>query len=305
MNTTRPLTLFSVSVPHSALVVAALLALYFIWGSTYLAVRIAVETFPSFLMTGTRFLIAGGVLFMIARSRGTPAPTPRQWRNAFMVGTLLMGGGMGLVAFAEQSVASGLAALAVSAMPLWAALFSGLFGHWSTKQEWVGLIVGFMGVVLLNLEGGLRGSPVAALALVVASVAWAFGSMWSKRLELPKGLMASAAEMLAGGLGLLAAGVLTGQRMTEMPSTASLLATLYLIVFGSLIAYTTYMWLLANTRTSLATSYAYVNPVVAVLLGVGLGGETISALGLIAMPVILAGVALLALAKARSAGSNV
>ena len=303
MNSTRPLTFITVSIPQRALVALALLALYVIWGSTYLAVRIAVETFPAFLMSGTRFVIAGGVLFMLARSRGSATPTRRQWVNAVKIGALLMGGGMGLVAFAEQEVGSGLAALMVTAMPLWAALFSGLFGRWSTKQEWLGLIIGFGGVVLLNLEGDLRANPLSALALVAATVCWAFGSMWSQRLDLPKGLMGSAAEMLMGGLVLLAAGLVTGQvqQLTQFPSLPSLLATLYLIVFGSLIAYTTYMWLLGNVRPAMATSYAYVNPVVAVMLGVGLAGETMSPLGFIAMPIILAGVALVALAKTKVA----
>jgi drug/metabolite transporter (DMT)-like permease len=280
-------------------IILALLAVYFIWGSTYLALRIAVETFPPFLMSAIRFVIAGGALFVVALLRGTPMPTRRQWLNATLVGGLLLGGGMGGVAFAEQWVASSLAATAVAVIPLWAALFAGLWGRWPGGIEWAGLLLGLTGVALLNMDGGMRANPVGAIALIIAPMCWAFGSIWSRHLSLPGGIMATAVEMLGGALVLLVMSLIFGENLREMPSEASLLALIYLIIFGSLVAFSAYMYLLGRVRASLATSYAYVNPVVAVVLGVLLAGEQIGLPGIAAMIIILAGVALLMIARER------
>ena len=280
--------------------IAALLAVYVIWGSTYLAIRIALEGLPPLLMAGVRFLIAGGVLFAVLWLRGAPAPSPRQWGNAALVGGLLLLGGNGGVVVAEQSVASGLTALGVATVALWAALFAGLWGQWPKRLEWVGLAVGFAGVALLNVGGGLRASPVGALALLVAPVSWALGSMWSRRLDLPGGLMVSAAEMIGGGAMLLAASRAVGERIPGALSLRPSLALAYLIVFGSWIGFSAYLFLLRRVRPAIATSYAYVNPVVAMVLGVALGGEHIEGSEWAATPVILAGVALVGLAHARA-----
>jgi drug/metabolite transporter (DMT)-like permease len=280
-------------------IILALLAVYFIWGSTYLALRIAVETFPPFLMSAIRFVIAGGALFVVALLRGTPMPTRRQWLNATLVGGLLLGGGMGGVAFAEQWVASSLAATAVAVIPLWAALFAGLWGRWPGGIEWAGLLLGLTGVALLNMDGGMRANPVGAIALIIAPMCWAFGSIWSRHLSLPGGIMATAVEMLGGALVLLMMSLFFGERLLETPSDASLVALIYLIIFGSLVAFSAYMYLLGRVRASLATSYAYVNPVVAVVLGVLLAGEQIGLPGIAAMIIILAGVALLMIARER------
>lgn len=281
-------------------VILALLALYLIWGSTYLGIRIALGSFPPFLMAAIRFLIAGTSLFTFLRLRGAPAPAPRQWLGAALVGVLLLGGGNGGVTFSEQWVSSGLAAVWVATMPIWAALFGGLWGRWPSRIEWLGLILGFAGVGILNLEGNLRSNPVGAIALTVATMSWAFGSVWSRHLPLPSGPMASATEMLAGSAALFIASLATGERVTTTPTVQSTLAVLYLIVFGSLIAFSAYAYLLRRVRPTLATSYAYVNPMVAVGLGVGLGGEQITGVGLIAMLVILGGVALVALGKEKT-----
>ncbi len=168
------------------LVPAALFALYLIWGSTYLAIRVALESYPPFLMAGTRFLIAGGAFYAFLRWRGMAAPTPGAMDQlAGVTGTLLLGMGNGFVCFAEQSVTSGLAAVAVAAMPLFAALFGGLYGQWPRRMEWFGLAVGLAGVVLLNLGGGMAAAPVGAIALLVAAMTWAFGSVWSRRRDMP------------------------------------------------------------------------------------------------------------------------
>ena len=190
-----PPTLFGPRV----LVPAALFALYLIWGSTYLAIRVALESYPPFLMAGTRFLVAGGAFYAFLRWRGMAAPTRAQWINAGITGTLLLGMGNGLVCYAEQTVASGLAAVAVAAMPLFAAVFGGLYGQWPRRMEWLGLGVGFAGVVLLNLGGGMAGSPLGAIALLVAATSWAFGSVWSRRRDMPPAAMNTAAQMLTGG----------------------------------------------------------------------------------------------------------
>jgi drug/metabolite transporter (DMT)-like permease len=286
--------------PDGLKILLALLAVYFIWGSTYLALRIAVETFPPLLMTALRFFVAGGVLFLISLARGTPAPTLRQWLSAALVGGLLLGGGMGGVAVAGQWVESGLMATAVAVVPLYSALFAGFWGRWPGGIEWFGLALGLVGVALLNMEGGMQANPLGAILLIIAPMCWAFGSIWSRHLSLPGGIMATGAEMLGGSLVLLVMGLISRESFLETPSISSLLALLYLIVFGSLLAFSAYMYLLGKVRASLATSYAYVNPVVAVVLGVFLAGEHIGLAGVLAMVVILAGVALLMIARERA-----
>jgi drug/metabolite transporter (DMT)-like permease len=243
-------------------------------------------------MAGTRFLVAGGVLFVALWLRGGPAPSARQWRNAALVGGLLLLGGNGGVVVAEQWVASGLAALGVATVALWSALFAGLWGQWPRRMEWVGLAVGFGGVVLLSVEGGLRASPAGAVALLVGTMSWALGSMWSRHLDLPSGLMAAVVEMLAGGAMLIAASLAVHEKVPSSLAPRPLFALAYLIVFGSWVGFSAYLFLLRRVRPAAATSYAYVNPVIAMFLGVALGGETITAAEWAAMPVILAGVAI-------------
>jgi drug/metabolite transporter (DMT)-like permease len=281
-------------------IVLALLTVYVIWGSTYLAIRVALEGFPPFLMAGIRFLIAGGGMYVFLRLRGAPNPTWRQWLGAGLVGCLLLVGGNGGVTFAEQWVASGLAAVWIATMPVWAALFAGLFGRWPSPLEWAGLSLGVVGVALLNLENDFQANPIGAVALTIATMSWAFGSVWSRRLSLPNGMMASAAEMLVGGVVLFILGFGTGEKITQMPGERAIAAVAYLIVFGSIIAFSAYLYLLKNVRSTVATSYAYVNPIVAVALGVGLVGENITLAGLAAMLVILAAVGLVALARERA-----
>ena len=280
-------------------VVAALLAVYVIWGSTYLAIRVAIEGIPPLLMAGSRFVVAGGVLYLVLRLRGGAAPTRLQWRNAAIVGGLLLLGGNGGVVLAEQWVASGLAALGVATVALWSALFAGLWGQWPRRIEWVGLAIGFAGVGLLNLEGSLRASPAGSIALGVATVSWAFGSMWSRHLDLPDGMMAAAAEMLAGGALLLVASAVSGEAIPLSIAARPLLAWIYLLTFGSLVGFSAYLYLLRHTRPAVATSYAYVNPIIAMALGVWLAGERITATEWLAVPVILGSVALVVAVRGR------
>lgn len=281
------------------LVPIALLAVYIIWGSTYFAIRVALESWPPFLLGAVRFLIAGGLLLAVLRLREVALPSRQQWLNAAVTGTLLLGVGNGLVCFAEQTVASGLAAIAVASMPLFAAAFGALYRDWPSRLEWLGLMIGFAGVILLNAGAGMTGAPAGAVALLVAAMAWAFGSVWSRRRDMPPASMNTAAQMVSGGFALAVVALLMGERFPEAPSTPALLAMLYLIVFGSLVAFTAYLYLLRNVRAVLATSYAYVNPPVAVLLGVLFIGERVRPGDIVAMAVILVGVAMITLGKVK------
>jgi len=270
-----------------------MLALYFIWGSTFLAIRWALPGFPPLLMSGLRFVCAGGIFYLLLRARGAPRPSREEWLAAFRVGTLLVLGNA-LVVVAEQWVSSGVAAVAIASVPLWSVLFAGLWGRWPAKGEWVGLAVGLLGVALLQSGGELRASPAGAAVLILSAITWSLGSMWSRRLPIPKGLMAAATEMLTGGAVLLCAALLSGERLTAVPDARALGAFLYLVVFGSMVAYSAYTFLLANVRPALATSYAYVTPVVAVLLGALLAGERVTSVSVAALALILTGVALVA-----------
>ena len=289
----------SSSMRKRLLIMLSLLSLYFIWGGTYLAMRIALHGFPPFILAGVRQLTAGIILFLFLRLRKHESPTRKQWLTAIVVGGLLLVVGNGGVVFAEQWVSSGLAALALGAIPLWAAVFSGLFGRWPTRIEWFGLGLGFSGLVLLNLENGLHANPLGAIVLLIAPMSWALGSILSQHLPSPKGLMASASQMLAGGVMLFIVGFATGEHMTGMPGPRPLAAMAYLIIGGSLVAFSAYGYLLRHVRPALATSYAYVNPLVAVSLGVALAGEQITMIGILAMLTILSGVGLVSLGRER------
>ncbi len=277
----------------------ALLSLYLIWGSTYLGMRFALESFPPFIMSGIRFILAGSILYTFLRLRKHPAPTRAQWLASALIGLLLIVVGNGGVSFAEQWVASGLAAVMVAATPLWTAVFIGLQGRWPSRMECIGLGLGFVGVILLNLEHGVWSNPLGAIILLLAPMGWSLGSALSSRVSLPPGLMASATQMLIGGVILLVLALLLGERMTRLPSIHALMALVYLIIFGSLIAFSAYGYLLRHVRPALATSYAYVNPMVAVALGIGLAGEKITLVGVLAMLVILTGVGLVSLRKKK------
>ena len=277
------------------LIPLSLLTLYLVWGSTYLAIRFALESYPPFLLAGIRFLFAGIALYAFLRWRGLVPPTRRQWRNAAITGVLLLGFGNGLVCFAEARVSSGIAAVAVSSMPLFAAAFAGLYGQWPTRREGIGLLVGFVGVIVLNFGSGLAGQALGAIALLAAAAAWAFGSIWSKRQDMPAGPMNTAAQMLVASVALLVVGFALGETLPSAPSLQATLSLAYLALFGSILAFTAYLYVLEHARPAVATSYAYVNPPVAVLFGVLLAGETVGPYDIVGMVVILAGVAVITL----------
>lgn len=283
-------------------VLLSLALVYVVWGSTYFGIKVAIGSLPPLGMLAVRFLIAGALLYAFLRWRGAPAPTAREWRSSAAVGLLLLGGGTGLVTLAERDASSSVAAMVIAVSPLFAALFARLWGERTGGREWLGIGVGLVGIALLNV-GELHATPLAAFLLILAPLCWTFGSQWSRHLPLPGGLMGSAAEMLAGGLILLLLSLGLGERWAT-PTAASLWALAYLTIFGSLVAYSAYMYLVAHTRPALATSYAYVNPVVAVLLGVGLGGEHLTGLGWAALGVILTGVVLVAWPRREGASGT-
>jgi drug/metabolite transporter (DMT)-like permease len=278
--------------------------IYVIWGSTYLAIRWGVETIPPFVMGSVRFLIAGGSLYAFCRWRGAAKPTAGEWRNAAVVGALLLFVGNGAVSWAEQRVSSGMTSLIVATVPLWLVLCEVVQGQRPTIAKWLGVALGLVGVGLLVLpkDGTLASAPVdplGAAVLAAGSLAWTVGSLFSRTAKLAKpAAMAIAMQMLVGGALLGALALATGQVSAihrDAISLASLFSLLYLIVFGSLIGFSTYMWLLRVASPTAVGTYAYVNPVVAVLLGVVFAGEKLPAQAVVATMVIVSGVAMVSL----------
>ena len=286
-------------------ILTALAVVYIIWGSTYLAIRFAVETLPPFLMAGVRFTVAGAILYGWRRAVGFPRPTREQWKAATVVGALMLLGGNGGVVWAEQWIESGTTALVVASVPFWMVLLDWLRpgGRRPRARIWAGILIGFGGVLLLM--GGPGSAPqyfTAFMVLLLASMAWAWGSLYSRSAALPAPLLATGMQMLTGGVLLLITGALTGELSGVDPSafsTRSVLALVYLIVFGALIGYSAYVWLLRVTEPALASTYAYVNPVVAVLLGWLLAGERMNAQILLAAAVIVGGVVLITTSRDR------
>jgi len=284
----------------SALAIAlALAAVYTLWGSTYLAIRFALPGYPPFLLGACRMAIAGSLMYAVLRRRGEPGPTRAQWRTLAVLAIFMVLLSNGLVNLAETQVSSGLAAIAVASMPLFAGVFAMLRGRHPSRLEWVGLVVGFAGVAWLNAGGALSGSPLGLVCLVIAPLAWAWGSIWSRDRDLPAPFMSAACQMMLGSVWMLGAALLHGERFAGVPSWSATAAMLYLVVAGSIFGFTAYIWLLHHVRPALATSYAYVNPPLAVLIGSVIGGEAFTGHDLGAMAVILAGVVVITLAKAR------
>lgn len=283
----------------SPLLIACLAATWLIWGSTYLAIKVALTGLPPFWQMGSRFLVAGGLLMAWMRWRGAPWPTALEWRNAGIVGTLMLGAGMGGTAVAEQSVASGLVVAYIAVSPLMTAALNLVFGVRPRAAEWAGIALGLAGVLLLVQGAGFAASPSGLLAQTIACAGWVLGSVLSQRkLPLAAGAAGFASEMLCGGAVLMGLSLLAGERVAlgAVPM-AAWAAWVYLVVAGSLLAFNAYMLLLARAPASLATSYAFVNPIIAMLLGVGLAGEQVSGGEWAAAGVILGGVGLLLWAR--------
>ncbi len=293
--------------PSTFKIVAAFLTIYIVWGSTYLAIRFGVETIPPFMMAATRFLLAGAVLFLWDRYRGGPMPTTAHWRSGVIIGGLLLVVGNGGVTWAEQTIPSGVTALLIGTAPIFFVLLDWLFfgGKRPTGRITLGLAIGLGGTILLvgpdHILTGEGFSVAGLLVLLLAEICWAAGSLYSRRAILPASpLMATAVEMLAGGAILLIISTVSGEPFrldVSTVSTVSLLSLGYLFLFGSLIGFTAYVWLLRVASPARVSTYAYVNPVIAVILGWTLGGEELTVRMLIAAGIIIAGVVMIVMWK--------
>lgn len=282
------------------LIVACLAATWFVWGSTYLAIKFALESFPPFFMMGTRFIVAGALLLAWMHWRGAAWPTVQQWLNATIVGALMLGGGMGGTAYAEQTVASGMVVAFIAVQPLLTSIINLWWRVVPTRWEWIGIGVGLIGVLMLVRGSAFGASPEGLVAISVAVLLWGLGGALSQRtLPLATGAMGFGSEMLCGGVVLMAMSALGGEAMPTSVTPLAALSWVYLVVFGSLIAFSAYMVLLAQTSPAVATSYSYVNPVIAMVLGVTFGGEIVTAWEWWAATVIVVGVVLLMVARRR------
>lgn len=292
--------------------IAGFLIIYVVWGSTYLAIKWGVETIPPFFMGALRFLVAGAALYGWNRLRGAAAPTKAQWRDAAIVGGLLLFVGNGAVSWASRRVSSGLASVLVATVPLWLVLCEAWQGKRPRVAQLAGVVVGLVGVGLLVMPTGSSRltavDPVGAVVLTMGSLSWTIGSLYSRTAQQAKpASMAIAMQMLTGGALLIVLSMALGdwQRVSlDTVSTRSALSLLYLVIFGSLVGFSTYMWLLKVASPTAVGTYAYVNPVVAVLLGVALGGERLPASAWVAMSIIVGGVALVSLVDSRRSASK-
>ena len=285
--------------------ILAFLATYFIWGSTYLFIKFAVETIPPFLMAAVRFIIAGSILYAIAIVTSKERPLTAHWKSAAIAGFLMLGLGNGLVTWAEQTVPSGLTALIIAIVPLWMVLLEwGRYGRKPSGQSVAGVILGIVGIGLLVDPSEIL--PEAGVGLLgfavlnIAALAWAIGSLYSRTAVLPKsGILNAALQMLTGGVCLLLTGILLGETAVDpaLFSGQSIFALAYLIVFGSLIALTAYMWLIKNTSPEKATTYAFVNPAIAVFLGWAFAGEALGTKTLLALSLVVVAVVLVLRAR--------
>lgn len=290
-------------------IVLAFAAIYTIWGTTYLAIRLAVETIPPFFMAGTRFLIAGLITFAFLRARQVPIPRRLHWRSAAIIGAFLVVGGNGLVTWSEQQVPSSIAALVVATVPLWITVFDWLMyqGGRPGKQVVLGLVLGFIGIGLLIGPGHFFGTATFDLPslaiLLLAPILWSLGSLYSRRADLPENIfMSTAMEMLAGGVLLMIAGVITGEskelNIAEI-ATRSVISMLYLTIFGSIVALTAYVWLLKTVDPARVATYTFVNPVIAIFLGWLVLSEPVTSQMLIAVVIIILAVVLITVRRQK------
>ena len=286
--------------PLSPLVLSCLAATWLVWGSTYLAIKFALVSFPPFFQMGTRFLLAGVVLMAWMRWRGAAWPARRQWRNAWIVGALMLGGGMGGTAYAELTVGSGLVVAFIAVVPLMIAALNLAWGVRPTRLELAGIGVGLAGVLMLTQGAGFQASPAGLTASALACITWSLGSVLSQRsLPLAPGATGFASEMICGGVVLMLMSALAAEAPQWPPQPLAVAAWAYLVVFGSLIAFNAYMVLLAHASAGLASSYTFVNPVIAMVLGVAVAGEVVTSFEWLAAGVVLVGVVLMLRGAAR------
>lgn len=288
--------------PASWLLIAACLAaVYIVWGTTYFALKVGLEDAGPYFLIGTRFVVAGGILFVALRLTGHPWPTARQWGGATLVGVLMLVIALGNVTVAEQWVSSGAAVALTSILPLVTALWSCAFGQWPKRLEWISIIIGALGTLVMVTGRDLQASPLGTALILIGAVSWSLGTLLSRRIDLPPGAMGYAAEMLTAGVVALGVSAAFGESWYLPDSARVWWAWGYLVVFGSLIGFSAYRVLVERASPTLASTYAYVNPPVALLVGWWLGDETFSANVLIGLPIVLGAVALHAWVQLRSA----
>jgi drug/metabolite transporter (DMT)-like permease len=285
----------------SPLLLACLAATWFIWGSTYLAIKFALASFPPFYQMGSRFLVAGLLLMIFLKLRGRALPTLVEWRNAAIIGSLLLVSGMGFTAYSEQTVASGLIVAYIAIIPIIVTAMNLPFGIRPSRLELIGMLVGVVGVLMLVRGDAFTASKTGLAAVTIACLSWSLGSVLSqRRFPLAPGAMGFASEMLCGAVILLLIAALAGERPEWPPQPLAAWSWVYLIVFGSLLAFNAYMVLLAHVSAALASSYTFVNPVIALALGIWLGGENVTSFEWAAAAVITAGVVLLVIGRRPS-----
>ena len=298
--------------PSSAMIAFALAAVYLVWGSTYLAIRFALVSFPPFFQMGSRFVVAGALLMIFLLLKGEKVPNfkkeshlPWYWRNALIIGTLMLAGGMGLVAVAAQTIGSGLIATFIAIVPMMVAVIGLAFGKRPSRLEMAGMLIGFCGVILLLQGENFSASTLGWLAMFGATLLWSIGSvLQTTKLPLAPGPMGFASEMLCGGAVLLLLSLALDEKISLPLDMRALLAWGYLVVFGSLVAFSAYLFLLASVSPALATSYAFVNPVIALFLGVWLGAEVVQKNEWLACGVILFGVLMFFAARLKSSAAD-
>src|ERR1700690_4235829 len=286
--------------PAVWVVIACLLAVYIVWGTTYFAIKVAIAGIAPFFLVGTRFVVAGVLLLGWQALRGAPAPTAKQWGGAALVGLLLLVVGNGGVAVAEHWVSSGATVALISVMPLATALWSGVFGEWPRRLEWGAIVVGGIGAAVMLMGRDLQGSLVGTLVILLGTTCWSLGTVLSRRVDVPHGPTGFGAEMLAAGVIALGVSIVLGERW-ELPTSPRVWwAWVYLVLFGSVVAFSAYRFVVERVSSTLASTYAYVNPPVALFVGWWLGNESFSTNTLVGLPIVLAAVALLAWVQARS-----
>ena len=281
-------------------VIIALFSIYVIWGATELGNRFALESYPPFLLVALRLLFAWLILLGILKIRGVAFPALRQMINAMLLGGLMFGGRSGLVAFAQgQGLGFGMLSLGVATVPLWAMIFAFSFGYRPSRLEIIGIILGMVGMVILNMGNDFQSEPLAVIILLFAPMVWAFGSYYTKQVSLPDGFMATAFQMMGGCAVLFVMSVLRGEQFPTAPTVNATVALIFLSILGTLVAFSAYMYLVRVVSPGLATSYSYVNPVVAGVISLFLIGDPISPTVMLAIAVIGAGVALTMMGKSR------
>lgn len=278
-----------------ALTVLSLLTVYVIWSFTYLAIKICVVEIPPFIMNSLRFIAAGAImlLFVFFTDRKSML-SPKQFAASCVTGSLMFMGGTGFVAVAiKTGVGSGLSAVAIAAVTIWAAVIGVFFGKRTSRLEWAGVALGFAGIIILKMESDFKGNAAGMIFLLLAPFLWAFGSFLVKKLQIPGGIAGNGSQMLMGGIAIIPVALLTGEKMTAMPGTPAILSLLFLIFFGSIAGFTAYMYLFKYTSPALATSYSYVNPFGAVLIGVLAAGEAVGGPGIASLILVVSGIGLI------------